>query len=386
MKRYLVLLLTVFISLAANAQGRGIKIGYIDMDYILDKVPDYAEAKSQLEQKAAKWKQEMDVKRNDITKLKESLQAEKALLTKELIEEREEEIAFQEKELIDYQEKRFGPKGDLITQKSVMVKPIQDQVFTIVQDLAEVRKYDFVFDKSSDLTMLFAAKKYDISDLIVKRLSRTAKREKLSSKEVKQLEEQEKKEETDSDPDNVDKAKKLEDKKLARQKAIEDRKAAADAKRAAALEKRDQIRAENAAKRNGTAPKTAPAKTDDSKAADAPTDDDDDAAPKAANKTAAKATTDENKAAKAEEVKTEAAAKNAEATANRQKAAEDAKAERERKLEERRKAIEDRKRQVQEQREAAQKAREEKIKAKNGTPATTEPQTTPSPTNTEGED
>jgi len=381
MKRYLVLLLTVFISLAANAQGRGIKIGYIDMDYILDKVPDYAEAKSQLEQKAAKWKQEMDVKRNDITKLKESLQAEKALLTKELIEEREEEIAFQEKELIDYQEKRFGPKGDLITQKSVMVKPIQDQVFTIVQDLAEVRKYDFVFDKSSDLTMLFAAKKYDISDLIVKRLSRTAKREKLSSKEVKKLEEQEKKEETDSDPDNVDKAKKLEDKKLARQKAIEDRKAAADAKRAAALEKRDQIRAENAAKRNGTAPKTTPSTTDDNKAADAPTDGDDDPAPKVANKTAAK-TTDESKTAKA----AEASEKNAEATANRQKAAEDAKAERERKLEERRKAIDDRKRQVQEQREAAQKAREEKIKAKNGTPTTTEPQTTPSPTNTEGED
>ena len=382
MKRYLVVLLTVFISLAANAQGRGIKIGYIDMDYILDKVPDYAEAKSQLEQKAGKWKQEMDVKRNDITKLKESLQAEKALLTKELIEEREEEIAFQEKELIDYQEKRFGPKGDLITQKSVMVKPIQDQVFTIVQDLAEVRKYDFVFDKSSDLTMLFAAKKYDISDLIVKRLSRTAKREKLSSKEVKQLEEQEKKEEIDSDPDNVDKAKKLEDKKAARQKAIDDRKAAAEAKRAAALEKRDQIRAENAAKRNGTAPKTTPAKTEDDKAADAPADDDD-AAPKTANKAAAKTTTDENKSAKA----TEAAEKNADAAASRQKATEDAKAERERKLEERRKAIDDRKRQVQEQREAAQKARVEKLKAKNGTPATTEPQTTPSPTsNTEGED
>jgi len=382
MKRYLVLLLTVFAGLMANAQGRGIKIGYIDMEYILDKVPDYAEAKSQLEQKASKWKQEMDVKRNDITKLKESLQAEKALLTKELIVEREEEIAFQEKELTDYQEKRFGPKGDLITQKSVMVKPIQDQVFTIVQDLAEVRKYDFVFDKSSDLTMLFAANKYDISDLIVKRLSRTAKREKLSSKEVKKLEEQEKKEESDSDPDNVDKAKKLEDKKLARQKAIDDRKAAAEAKRAAAIEKRDQIRANNAAKRNGTA-KTTATKTED-KAADAPTDgDDDDATPNTAAKaaTTTKATT-EDKAAKA----AEAAEKNADAAANRQKATEDAKAERERKLEERRKAIDDRKKQVQAQREAAQKAREEKLKAKNGTSTTTEPQTTPSPTNTEGED
>ena len=378
MKKHLLTLLTVFACIMASAQSKAPKIGYIDMNYILDKVPDYAEAKSQLEQKAAKWKQEMDVKRNDITKLKESLQAEKALLTKELIEEREEEIAFQEKELIDYQEKRFGPKGDLITQKSVMVKPIQDQVFNIVQDLAEVRKYDFVFDKSSDLTLLFAANKYDISDLIVKRLSRTAKREKLSSKEVKKLEEQEKQEEEDSDPDKIDKAKKLEAKKEARQKAIDDRKAAADAKRAAALEKRDQLRAENAAKRNGTtAPKTTPAKTE-GKAADTPPTDGDDDTPA----TAATA----NKSAKTEEAKTEASEKNAEAAAKRQKAAEDAKAERERKLEERRKAIEDRKKQVQEQREAAQKAREEKLKAKNGTPATTEPEATPSPTNTQGED
>jgi Skp family chaperone for outer membrane proteins len=379
MKRYLVLLLTVFVSLMANAQGRGIKIAYIDMDYILDKVTDYAEAKSQLEQKAGRWKQEMDVKRNDITKLKESLQAEKALLTKELIEEREEEIAFQEKELTVYQEQKFGPKGELITQKSVMVKPVQDQVFTIVQDLAEIRKYDFVFDKSSDLTMLFAANKYDISDLVVKRLTRTAKREKLSSKEVKKLEEQEKKEESDSDPDNVDKVKRLEDKKAARQKAIDDRKAAAEAKRAAALEKRDQIRAENAAKRNGTAPKNTPAKTED-KAADAPTDEDDAAAPATTSKAAART----------EEAKSEAAAKNADASANRQQAAEEAKAERERKLEERRKAIEARKQQVLEQREAAKKAREEKLKAKNGTstdPAAAPQTTTPSPTsNTEGED
>jgi Skp family chaperone for outer membrane proteins len=90
--------------------------------------------------------------------LKESLKTEKVLLTKELIEEREEEITFQEKELLDYQQKRFGPNGDLIIQKAVLVKPIQDQVFTAVQDIAEAKKYDFIFDKSSDLTMLFAAK------------------------------------------------------------------------------------------------------------------------------------------------------------------------------------------------------------------------------------
>jgi Skp family chaperone for outer membrane proteins len=146
-----IFLFFAFISIIAQAQtAKGVKIGYIDMEYILEKVPDYADALNQLEQKAQNWKQEIETKRTALTTLKESLKTERVLLTKELIEEREEEIAYFEKEMLDYQEKRFGPKGDLIIQKSVLVKPIQDQIFTIVQDVAEQRKYDFVFDRSSD--------------------------------------------------------------------------------------------------------------------------------------------------------------------------------------------------------------------------------------------
>lgn len=240
MKRFLVLLFTIGALLTASAQTRGIKIAYIDMEYILDKVPSFAETKNQLEQRASKWKQEMDAKKAEITRLKESLQAEKPLLTKELIEEREEEIVLQEKELSDYQEKKFGPKGELITQKTVLVKPVQDQIFTIVQDIAAVRKLDFVFDKSSDLTILFAAKKYDISELVVKRLSRSAKQEKMNSKQAKQLEAQEKQDEIDSDPDVADRRKVQEERKAARQKIIDDRNAANAAKRQAAQDARAQ--------------------------------------------------------------------------------------------------------------------------------------------------
>jgi Skp family chaperone for outer membrane proteins len=169
MKKYILtaLIISLFQVNKGIAQTRGIKIGYIDMEYILEKVPDYAEAKNQLEQKAEKWKQEIETKKNDIAKLKEALKSEKVLLTKELIAEREEEITFQENELLDYTQKKFGPNGDLIVQKAVLVKPIQDQVFNAVQDIAEAKKYDYIFDKSSDLTMLFAAKKHDISDRVV---------------------------------------------------------------------------------------------------------------------------------------------------------------------------------------------------------------------------
>ncbi len=158
-KQFLILFLALIVSGISQAQTRGTKVGYIDMEYILQNVPDYTEAQNQLEQKAQKWKQEIEAKKIEINKLKEALKAEKALLTKGLIEERTAEITFLENETLDYQQKRFGPDGDLMRQKAGLTKPIQDQVFTAVQDIAETKKYDFIFDKTSDITDAFCSQK-----------------------------------------------------------------------------------------------------------------------------------------------------------------------------------------------------------------------------------
>ena len=254
MKKYiLVLIISLTATFSMIAQVRGVKIGYIDMEYILEKVPDYAEAKNQLEQKAEKWKQEIEVKKNEIAKLKEALKAEKVLLTKELLDEREEEITFLEKELLDFQQKKFGPNGDLVVQKAVLVKPIQDQVFNAVQDIAEVKKYDYIFDKSSDLTILFASKRLDISDRIVAVLTRASKRDQMNKKQLKEEAERERKEDQMAEnPEMSERQKVIEEKKAARLKLIEDRKIAAEEKKAAADAKRKQLIADNAAKKNGT--------------------------------------------------------------------------------------------------------------------------------------
>jgi Skp family chaperone for outer membrane proteins len=243
MKKYIILALTlVFIN--ANAQSRGVRIAYIDMEYILEKVPSYAEAKNQLEQKAQKWKQEIEEKKVEVNKKKDDLKSEKVLLTKELLEEREEEISFLETELLEYQQKRFGPTGDLMVQKAVLVKPVQDQVFNAVQDIAEVKKYDFVFDRSSDLTMLYAAKKNDISDRVIQVIVRAERKEVLTKKQLKLEEEADKNKELLDDPDYVAKEKTKEDKKQARIKLLEDRKLAAEEKRKEVEEKRKQALAD----------------------------------------------------------------------------------------------------------------------------------------------
>ena len=256
MKKYfaLVILILSFTN-QGIAQSRGIKVGYIDMEYILQNVPDYAEAKSQLEQKAQKWKQDIEAKKVDLAKLKDALKTERVLLTKELIDEREEEIKFQETELLDFQQKKFGPNGDLITQKAVLVKPIQDQVFTAVQDIAEAKKFDYVFDKSSNLTILFAAKRFDISDQVVRVITRAEKREQLTNKQLKEQEAKEYREDVeDANPALAERKKALEDKKLAREKLIADKKALAELKKKEKEDKRKELLADKEAKKNGTVP------------------------------------------------------------------------------------------------------------------------------------
>ena len=261
-----VFLLLGFLAFTAiNAQTKtGIRIGYIDMEYILEKTPDYKEASNQLDQKAQKWKQDIEGKKNEISKLKELLKNERALLTKELIEEREEEIKFQENELLDYQQKRFGPRGDLALQKEAIVKPVQDQVFTAVQDIAEAKLYDFIFDKSSaEMTMLFSAKKFDISDQVVRVITRAEKREELSKKQQKALEEkQEKQDEVNDNPALSERKRILDEKKALRDKVIEERRIEAEKKRNEYEEKRKKLIEERDAKKNGTTIDSKPLEND----------------------------------------------------------------------------------------------------------------------------
>jgi Skp family chaperone for outer membrane proteins len=252
-KHFLIPILALIVVNTIQSQTRGTKIGYIDMEYILQNVPNYTEANVQLEQKAQKWKQEIESKKIEIDKIKEALKAEKALLTKGLIEEREMEITFLENEMLDFQQKRFGPYGLLMTQKSILVKPIQDQVFTAVQDIAETKRYDFIFDKSSDLTMLFSAKRFDLSDQVLRVLNRAEKREELTKKQIEAEDAKESKEDAiDDNPALAERQKALEERKNARDKIIADRKLAQEEKKQASEERRKKIIADREAKKNGT--------------------------------------------------------------------------------------------------------------------------------------
>jgi Skp family chaperone for outer membrane proteins len=172
--KVLLFLVSVLTGLGSMAQ-RGVRIAYVDMEYILENVEEYRDASEQLDTKVQKWKVEIEQKQSVVEQMKKDLMAEKVLLTPELIEEREEEIQILEKEMIEYQQDRFGPQGDLVLQKRRLIQPIQDQVFNEVQKLGANKKYDFIFDKSADVVMLYSEKRHDISDLVLRGIARTRK-------------------------------------------------------------------------------------------------------------------------------------------------------------------------------------------------------------------
>lgn len=150
---------------------RGVRLAYIDMDEILENVEEYKTAATLLDKNVANWKKDIELKKMELKGSEEQLQAEKVLLTQELIEDRKLELQLFRSEIIDLQTKYFGPTGDYIQQKNNLLKPIQDQVLSIVRQIAKERKYDFVFDRSSDFVMLYSAKNYDISNLVLQRIN-----------------------------------------------------------------------------------------------------------------------------------------------------------------------------------------------------------------------
>ena len=192
MKKILIVF-SVFLISSYSFSQRGVRIGYVDTEYILQNLSEFEQTRDQLEEKADKWKKEIEARFSELENKKENLNAERLLLTEELVQEMEEEIEIEKNEILDYQQKRFGPRGDLIIQRKQLIQPIQDQIFIAIKEIAKSRKYDFIFDKSADIVMLYSDRKFDISDQILRIITRTNNRKQLDSRSDKrQVEEEDK--------------------------------------------------------------------------------------------------------------------------------------------------------------------------------------------------
>jgi len=117
-KSILSFILLILTLVNVNAQ-KGQRIAYIDMEYILQNVPEYITAQNSLDSKVEKWKSNLDKEARAIEVLKNDLENEKAILTKPLIEEREEDIAIKQESLRRLESLYFGPQGDMYNLRRI---------------------------------------------------------------------------------------------------------------------------------------------------------------------------------------------------------------------------------------------------------------------------
>ena len=165
-KLILAVICIAMFSFAGNAQ----RYAVIDSKYILDKLPEYKDAQTRLDQFSVMWQQEIDQKQAAMDKMVKDFEAEQVMLPDNLRKKREDEIFNKEKELRDLQRKRYGFEGDLFKKRQELIKPIQDKVYNAVQKLAVEKQYDFILDKSEVITVIFADPKLDKSEEILRSL------------------------------------------------------------------------------------------------------------------------------------------------------------------------------------------------------------------------
>ena len=162
------LLLAVLFSTSLLAQ----RYGVVDTDYILKNLPEYAQAKAQVDQLSTQWAGEVSALQSELQSLKDALAAEQILLSPEKLEKREAAIVQKAEEVLALQQKYFGPEGMLFEKRTQLVQPIQDKVFGAVQALAQKRKLELVLDKSAQSGVLFVEKEKDYSEEVLKSLKK----------------------------------------------------------------------------------------------------------------------------------------------------------------------------------------------------------------------
>ena len=168
MRHFLLLLLCACLLGAPTAWAQ--KFAYIDSDYVLLHMPEYAEAQNQLNQLAIDWQAEVEEKLVAVGRLEAAYRAERVLLTGEMRAKREEEIEAKRAEAKALQKERFGPEGELFRKRKELIQPIQDKIFEELMAIAESGGYMVIFDKTNQSNMLYTNPKYDISDRLIKAL------------------------------------------------------------------------------------------------------------------------------------------------------------------------------------------------------------------------
>lgn len=167
MKRtFLTLLAIIAISAISFAQ----KYAFVDTEYILENIPAYTAAQEQLDQLSVQYQNELEAMQSELEKMYNDFRAESVLLSDDMKRKREDVIVSKEKEYRALQQKYFGREGELFKKRQGLVKPIQDDIYNAIKELAESGNYAVIFDKSGGLSMLYTDPRYNLSDQVLEKM------------------------------------------------------------------------------------------------------------------------------------------------------------------------------------------------------------------------
>jgi len=145
-------------------------VAFIDMSYILKNLPQYEQANEQLTMLSRRWQKEIDAAQQEARVMATNYQTEQIFLSETMRNQREQEIVEKEQEVLELKRKYFGQEGELYKKREALIKPIQDEIYTAIQDLANEKKIDVVKDRSADPSLVYMSSKLDVSDQVLQKL------------------------------------------------------------------------------------------------------------------------------------------------------------------------------------------------------------------------
>ena len=150
--------------------AKDLSVGYIDLSYILKNLPQYEQANEQLAMLSKRWQKEIDAAQQEARVMATNYQTEQIFLSETLRTEREQEIVKKEQEVLELKRKYFGQEGELYKKREALIKPIQDEIYNAVQDLANEKRIDIIKDRSADPALIYMSSKLDYSDQVLQKL------------------------------------------------------------------------------------------------------------------------------------------------------------------------------------------------------------------------
>ena len=169
MKKTIIVLLAAVMTIG-TAFAKDQSIAYIDMSYILKNLPQYEQANEQLTMLSKRWQKEIDAAQQEARVMATNYQTEQIFLSETMRAQREQEIVAKEQEVLELKRKYFGQDGELYKKREALIKPIQDEIYNAIQDLANEKRIDIVKDRSADPALIYMSSKLDISDQVLRKL------------------------------------------------------------------------------------------------------------------------------------------------------------------------------------------------------------------------